>query len=149
VGVSVVNALSEWMTVEVKRDGAIYYQKYELGFPLAPVKEIGKTKKQETGTTVTFKPDGTIFKTTKFNFDTVIERMRELAYLNKEVTITIKDENENMEEIFHFKGGLIEFVKYLDETRTPLHKPIYIFGEKENTPVEIAFEYIQKIFTLM
>ncbi|KUO61852.1 DNA topoisomerase IV subunit B [bacterium BRH_c32] len=141
VGVSVVNALSEWMTVEVKRDGAIYYQKYELGFPLAPVKEIGKTKKQETGTTVTFKPDGTIFKTTKFNFDTVIERMRELAYLNKEVTITIKDENENMEEIFHFKGGLIEFVKYLDETRTPLHKPIYIFGEKENTPVEIAFEY--------
>lgn len=141
VGVSVVNALSEWMTVEVKRDGAIYYQKYELGFPVAPVKEIGKTKKQETGTTVTFKPDGTIFKTTKFNFDIVIERMRELAYLNKEVTITIKDEIENLEEIFHFKGGLIEFVKYLDETRTPLHKPIYIFGEKDNTPVEIAFEY--------
>ncbi|MCK9280369.1 MAG: DNA topoisomerase (ATP-hydrolyzing) subunit B [Melioribacteraceae bacterium] len=141
VGVSVVNALSEWMTVEVKRDGAIYYQKYELGFPVAPVKEIGKTKKQETGTTVTFKPDGTIFKTTKFNFDIVIERMRELAYLNKEVVITIKDEIENLEEIYHFKGGLIEFVKYLDETRTPLHKPIYIFGEKENTPVEIAFEY--------
>ncbi|MFA7288656.1 MAG: DNA topoisomerase (ATP-hydrolyzing) subunit B [Melioribacteraceae bacterium] len=141
VGVSVVNALSEWLTVEVKRDGAIYFQKYELGIPLAPVKEIGKTKKQETGTTVTFKPDGTIFKTTKFNFDIVIERMRELAYLNKDVTITIKDESENLEEIYHFKGGLIEFVKYLDETRSPLHKPIYIFGEKENTPVEIAFEY--------
>ncbi len=141
VGVSVVNALSEWLTVEVKRDGAIYYQKYELGIPQAAVKEIGKTKKQETGTTVTFKPDGTIFKTTKFNFDIVIERMRELAYLNKDVTITIKDERENLEEVFHFKGGLIEFVKYLDETRDVLHKPIYIFGEKDNTPVEIAFEY--------
>ena len=141
VGVSVVNALSEWLKVEVKRDGSIYYQEYERGFPKGPVKEIGKTKKNETGTKVTFMPDGEIFKTTKFKFETLAERMRELAYLNKDVTITIKDELEGEEEIYHFKGGIIEFVKYLDETRQTLHKPVYVEGEKEDTPVEIAFEY--------
>lgn len=141
VGVSVVNALSEWLKVEVKRDGSIYYQEYERGFPKGPVKEIGKTKKNETGTKVTFMPDGEIFKTTKFKFETLAERMRELAYLNKDVTITIKDELEGEEEIYHFKGGIIEFVKYLDETRQTLHKPVYVEGEKDDTPVEIAFEY--------
>lgn len=141
VGVSVVNALSEWLEVEVKRDGAIYTQKYKRGVPTGPVKEIGKTKKNETGTKVTFMPDGEIFKTTKFKFETLAERMRELAYLNKNITITIKDEEEDEEEIFHFKGGLIEFVKYLDENRQTLHKPVYIEGEKDDTPVEISFEY--------
>lgn len=141
VGVSVVNALSEWLKVEVKRDGSIYYQEYERGFPKGPVKEIGKTKKNETGTKVTFMPDGEIFKTTKFKFETLAERMRELAYLNKDVTITIKDELEGEEEVYHFKGGIIEFVKYLDETRQTLHKPVYVEGEKDDTPVEIAFEY--------
>lgn len=141
VGVSVVNALSEWCKVEVKRDGKIYFQEYQRGIPKAPVKQIGTYKSETTGTKVTFKPDKEIFKTTKFNFDTVAERLRELAYLNKNVTMTLRDENENQEEVYHFKGGLIDFVKYLDEQRTPLHKPIYIEGEKENTPVEIAFEY--------
>ncbi|MEW6005776.1 MAG: DNA topoisomerase (ATP-hydrolyzing) subunit B [Stygiobacter sp.] len=141
VGVSVVNALSEWCKVEVKRDGKIYVQEYQRGVPKAPVKQIGTYKSETTGTKVTFKPDKEIFKTTKFNFDTVAERLRELAYLNKNVTMTLRDENENQEEVYHFKGGLIDFVKYLDEQRTPLHKPIYIEGEKENTPVEIAFEY--------
>lgn len=141
VGVSVVNALSEWCKVEVKRDGKIYVQEYQRGIPKAPVKQIGTYKSETTGTKVTFKPDKEIFKTTKFNFDTVAERLRELAYLNKNVTMTLRDENENQEEVYHFKGGLIDFVKYLDEQRTPLHKPIYIEGEKENTPVEIAFEY--------
>ncbi|MCX7874957.1 MAG: DNA topoisomerase (ATP-hydrolyzing) subunit B [Melioribacteraceae bacterium] len=141
VGVSVVNALSEWCKVEVKRDGKIYFQEYQRGVPKAPVKQIGTYKSETTGTKVTFKPDKEIFKTTKFNFDTVAERLRELAYLNKEVTMTLRDENENQEEVYRFKGGLIDFVKYLDEQRTPLHKPIYIEGEKENTPVEIAFEY--------
>lgn len=141
VGVSVVNALSEWCKVEVKLDGKIHFQEYERGIPKAPVKVLGKAKKNDTGTTVTFKPDPEIFKVTTFNFEILAERMRELAYLNKTVTITIKDENENLEEKFRFKGGIVEFVKYLDETRTPFHKPIYIEGEKDGVPVEIAFEY--------
>ena len=141
VGVSVVNALSEWLKAEVRRDGKIYYQEYRRGEPVVQVKQIGTYKGDATGTKITFKPDGEIFKVTKFNFDTVSERIRELAYLNKEVTMTLKDENDGQEEVFKFKGGLIDFVKYLDETRQPIHKPIYIEGEKDQTPVEICFEY--------
>lgn len=141
VGVSVVNALSEWCKVEVKRDGQVYFQEYERGIPKADIKKLGKVKKNDTGTKVTFKPDNEIFKVTKFNFETLAERMRELAYLNKTVTITIKDIEEKLEEKFKFKGGIVDFVKYLDETRSPFHKPIFIEGEKDNVPVEIAFEY--------
>ncbi len=142
VGVSVVNALSEWLKVEVRRDGKIYFQEYKRGVPLKPVKEIGKTKRGERGTTVTFFPDPEIFKATEFRFDILAERMRELAYLNKNITIKIKDErNGGEEETFHFKGGLIEFVKYLDSSRQVLHKTVYIEGERDNTPVEIAFQY--------
>ncbi|BDQ03539.1 DNA topoisomerase (ATP-hydrolyzing) subunit B [Ignavibacterium sp.] len=141
VGVSVVNALSEWMKVEVRRDNKIYFQEYRRGAPVEKVKEIGTYKGEQTGTKITFMPDKTIFKVTKFNFETVAERLRELAYLNKDVTMILKDENEGTEETYRFKGGLIDFVKYLDEQREPIHKPIYIEGEKENTPVEIAFEY--------
>jgi DNA gyrase subunit B len=142
VGVSVVNALSEWLKVEVRRDGNIYFQEYKRGIPVKPVKEIGKVKKGERGTTTTFMPDNQIFKTTEFRFDILAERMRELAYLNKNISIKIKDErNGGQEETFHFKGGLIEFVKYLDSSREPLHKTIYIEGEKDNTPIEIAFQY--------
>ncbi len=141
VGVSVVNALSEWLIVEVKRDGKIYTQEYKRGVPKSAVKQTGTYKSENTGTKITFMPDKEIFKTTKFHFDTVAERLRELAYLNKEVTMTLKDESDNQEEVFKFKGGLIDFVKYLDENRSPIHKPVYIEGEKDNTPVEIAFEY--------
>lgn len=142
VGVSVVNALSEWLKVEVKRDGKKYFQEYRQGQPLKPVKEIGKVKRNETGTRTTFMPDKEIFKITSFKFDTLAERMRELAYLNKNISIKIKDiRNGGQEETYHFKGGLIEFVKYLDETREPLHKTVYIEGEKDNTPIEIAFQY--------
>jgi DNA gyrase subunit B len=142
VGVSVVNALSEWLKVEVKRDGKVYFQEYRQGQPLKPVKEIGKAKKNESGTTITFSPDKEIFKVTNFKFDTLAERMRELAYLNKNISIKIKDlRNGGQEETYHFKGGLIEFVKYLDETREQLHKTVYIEGEKDNTPIEIAFQY--------
>jgi len=141
VGVSVVNALSEWLKVEVRRDGKIYFQEYHRGVPKAPVKEIGTCKPDQTGTKITFKPDKEIFKTVKFNFDTVAERMRELAYLNKDVTMILRDEAEGLEETYRFKGGLIDFIKYLDEQREPIHKPIYIEGEKDGTPVEVAFEY--------
>jgi len=142
VGVSVVNALSEWLKAEVKRDGKVYFQEYRRGTPVKPVKEIGSAKKGETGTTITFLPDNTIFKVMQFRFDTLAERMRELAYLNKNITIKIKDERNGGEELtFQFKGGLIEFVKYLDAAREPLHKTVYIEGEKDNTPIEIAFQY--------
>jgi DNA gyrase subunit B len=141
VGVSVVNALSEWMKVEVRRDGITHFQEYHRGVAKSPVKQIGTYKGENTGTKITFKPDKEIFKVTKFNFDTVAERMRELAYLNKEVTMFLKDEAEEQEETYKFKGGLLDFVKYLDENRAPIHKPVYIEGEKENTPIEIAFEY--------
>jgi DNA gyrase subunit B len=141
VGVSVVNALSEWLKVEVRRDGKIYTQEYKRGVPQGPVKETGTYKKGKSGTKITFKPDKEIFKTVKFKYEIVAERLRELAYLNKDVTMILIDENEGIEEKYHFKGGLIDFVKYLDEQRNPLHKPIYIEGEKEGTPVEVAFEY--------
>ena len=142
VGVSVVNALSEWLKVEVKRNGVIYFQEYKRGIPVKPVKEIGKCKKNETGTKVSFLPDKEIFKVTNFRFDTIAERMRELAYLNKNVTINIKDERNGGEEVsYHFKGGIVEFVQYLDEARQPLHKTVYVEGERDNTPVETAFQY--------
>jgi len=141
VGVSVVNALSEVLIAEIRRDNKIYFQEYHRGIPVEKVKQIGTYKGDQTGTKITFKPDSEIFKATKFNFETVSERLRELAYLNKEVTMILKDENDGQEETFRFKGGLIDFVKYLDEQRTVLHKPVYIEGEKENTPVEISFEY--------
>lgn len=141
VGVSVVNALSEWLKVEVKRDGRLYFQEYHRGVPVKPVKEIDKAKKGETGTKTTFLPDGEIFKANKFKYDTLAERMRELAYLNKNITIKILDTRTGDGDTFHFKGGLVEFVKYLDEAREPLHKTIYIEGEKDNTPVEIGFQY--------
>jgi DNA gyrase subunit B len=142
VGVSVVNALSEWLKVEVKRDGKIYFQEYKRGLPVKPVKETGKAKRGERGTTVTFFPDPEIFQVTEFRFDTLAERMRELAYLNKSITIKIMDKrNSGEEETFHFKGGLIEFVKYLDSARHAIHKTVYVEGEKDNTPVEVAFQY--------
>lgn len=142
VGVSVVNALSEWLRVEVRRDGKVFEQEYERGIPKYKVREIGKTKKNETGTLVRFLPDTQIFKTTKFKFDTLAERMRELAYLNKTVSIILRDEREGGEEaVYHYKGGIIEFVKYLDEAREALHKTVYVEGEKDNTPVEVAFQY--------
>ena len=145
VGVSVVNALAEWLKAEVKRDGKIYFQEFRKGVPAAKVKEIGKTGKKETGTKITFFPDPEIFNTTEFKFSTIAERMRELAYLNKTITIIIKDErNGGEEETYHFKGGLVEFVQYLDENRQPLHKTVYIDGIKDNTPVEIAFQYTDR-----
>ncbi len=142
VGVSVVNALSEWLKVEVRRGGKVYFQEYKRGIPVKPVKEIGKCRKNETGTKTTFMPDSDIFKVNSFKFDTIAERMRELAYLNKNITIKIKDERNGGEEVsYHFKGGIIEFVQYLDEARQPLHKTVYVEGERENTPVEVAFQY--------
>ena len=139
VGASVVNALSGWCEVEVYRDGECYYQKYEKGFPVTPVKKTGKTK--NSGTKTTFMADEEIFAKVEYNFDSLANRMRELAFLNKDLRIILKDERDGNSEEFLFKGGLVEFIKYLDQSRTGLHKPIYINSEREGVEVEIAFEY--------
>lgn len=142
VGVSVVNALSEHMIATIKRDGKIYRQEYRQGIPQGDVIEIGTTPKKETGTTQWFRPDSSIFKNIEYRWDTLAERMRELAFLNPTVTITMTDEREDgISEVFHYKDGLVGFVKYIDSTRTAMIKPVMIAGEKENTPVEICFQY--------
>ena len=140
VGVSVVNALSEWCEVEISRDGTRYHQRYARGVPEAPVKTLGKTKK--TGTHTTFYPDIEIFKNIDFRFEVLEERLRELAYLNRNIRITLRDERSQEEEVFHFKGGLKDFVEYIDEARNSMiKKPIYVEGERDGTPVELAFQY--------
>lgn len=149
VGVSVVNALSEWLEAEVRRDGKISFQKYKKGDPVAPVKATGKTEKGKTGTRVTFLPDGTIFKNRSFKFETLAERLRELAFLNPDVTLTIRDERTKTleEEVFRFKGGLREFVQYIDATRpSTMKKVFYAKGEDKDengrmVEVEVAFQY--------
>lgn len=141
VGVSVVNALSEYLEVEVYRDGKIFYQKYVRGAAVSPVKTTGKVK-SKTGTRVTFYPDKLIFKNINFKYETLEDRLRELAYLNKDLTIIINDDRQNKKNEFKFKGGLIDFVKYLDEGEKSISgKPIYISGDRENIQVEIAFQY--------
>jgi len=142
VGVSVVNALSEHMISTVRREGKVYRQEYRRGAPQGPVKEIGTTQKSDTGTTQWFLPDPTIFRVNEFRWDTLAERMRELAFLNPQITITMRDEREEGgEEVFHYQDGLAGFVKYIDEHRTAIVKPVMISGEKENTPVEVCFQY--------
>ena len=149
VGVSVVNALSELLEVEVYRDGKVFYQKYKKGDPVAPVKTTGKAEKGKTGTKVTFMPDPTIFKNRNFKQETLAERLRELAFLNSEVTLSIEDlREENQEkETFHFEGGLVEFVKYIDATRHAVTKKVfYAKGSDKDedgraVEVETAFQY--------
>ncbi|MCS4228728.1 DNA topoisomerase (ATP-hydrolyzing) subunit B [Sphingobacterium sp. BIGb0165] len=147
VGVSCVNALSTLLKAEVHRDGKVYQQEYQIGKPLYDVKEVGVSDK--TGTIVTFHPDATIFtQTTVYNYDTLANRLRELAFLNKGVSLTLDDERETNEdgsekkETFHSEGGLKEFVKFLDGTRQALiPEPIYVEGIKQGIPVELALQY--------
>ncbi|HCD35708.1 DNA topoisomerase (ATP-hydrolyzing) subunit B [Chlorobium phaeovibrioides] len=139
VGASVVNALSEWCEVEVYRDGKAWFQRYHRGVPEGDVKEIGATS--ERGTKTTFMPDPEIFKVTEFRKDIIIDRMRELAFLNSNLKIVVQD-IEGEQETFHFEGGLKEFVLFTDANRLNLIKePVYIYGEKDSTIVEIALQY--------
>jgi DNA gyrase subunit B len=141
VGVSVTNALSSWCRVRVYRDGKIYQQEYEKGMPMYEMKIAGKVEKR-TGTETTFIPDSEIFKKTQFNFDTLSQRFMELAFLNKGLKIHLKDERTEQDKIFHAKGGLREFVVYLDVNRTSIQrKPIIIENKKEDVDVEVAFQY--------
>ncbi len=146
VGVSCVNALSDHMTTEVYREGKVYRQEYSQGKPLYSVKEVGTSDLR--GTVQTFHPDATIFQVSEYNYDTLAARLRELAYLNKGITLTLTDErnpNEDgtfRQETFHSDLGLVEFVKYLDGTRLPMiESVIYMEGEKQGIPVEIAMIY--------
>ncbi|PYP90314.1 MAG: DNA topoisomerase (ATP-hydrolyzing) subunit B [Blastocatellia bacterium AA13] len=143
VGVSVVNFLSEWLRVEIWRDGNTYEQEYERGVPLAPLKQTGKTRRR--GTKISFKPDTQIFEVTEFNFDTLSQRLREKAFLNSGIRITILDERTEKNHEFFYKGGIAEFVRHLNKSKDVLHpQPIYF--EKSGTDadpvgIEVAIQY--------
>jgi DNA gyrase subunit B len=144
VGVSCVNALSEWLKAEVHRDGKIYRMDFERGAPQGGLREEGESPIEETGTIISFKPDHQIFPELVFNFDTLRARLRELAFLNRGINITIRDEREGKqrEERFHYEGGIVEYVRWLNEGRTLIcSEPIYFEGEKDGIQIEIAMDY--------
>jgi DNA gyrase subunit B len=147
VGVSCVNALSSRLVATVRRDGFLWQQEYACGHPVTGVNQIRPLEDhEESGTTVRFWPDTSIFQVDEFRFDTLAERLRELAYLNKQVFISIEDRREEDEELrreeYHFEGGIVEFVDYLDETRTAIHEQtIFISDEDAEVPVELAMRY--------
>jgi DNA gyrase subunit B len=151
VGVSVVNALSKWLELEIRRDGKVWRQSYRRGDPQAPLQATGETKKR--GTKITFMPDEEIFETTEYSFDVLSQRLRELAFLNAGVRIKITDERvENKFHEFFYEGGINSFVEYLNRNKTALHpKPIYIKGEKGGVETEVSMQYNdtydEKIFT--
>ncbi|KUK56071.1 MAG: DNA gyrase subunit B [Atribacteria bacterium 34_128] len=141
VGISVVNALSEWLEVEVTRDKKIFFQRFERGNAVSDLKKIGRSSR--TGTKITFKPDPTIFEDTTFNFDNIAHRLREIAFLNAGVKINLKDEREENKEIsYKYNGGIREFVNYLNKNKNVLFsKPIFFKGKKEDIEVEAALQY--------
>ena len=140
VGVSVVNALSEWLDVEIKQNGTVYQQHYERGNPTGPLAVVGKTKGR--GTKITFKPDSEVFEILEFSWDILSQRLRELAFLNRDLKIALSDERTEKNQVFHYSGGIISFVEHLNKNKTPIHpKPVYISGEKEDIIVEIALQY--------
>ncbi|CKE79530.1 DNA topoisomerase IV subunit B [Streptococcus pneumoniae] len=140
VGASVVNALSEWLVVTIKRDGNIYEQRFENGgVPVTTLEKIGKTK--ESGTTMHFKPDTTIFSTTNYNYETLCERLRESAFLLKGMKISIKDERNDLEDVFHYETGIEAFVSYLNEEKDSIHPVVYFTGEQNGIEAELAFQF--------
>ncbi len=150
VGVSVVNALSETLDLEIWRNGQVYQQSYELGRPTADLDMTGTTKRR--GTKVTFKPDSKIFETTDFSFDTLAQRLRELAFLNGGIVITLDDERDGKNHKFHYEGGIVSFVTHLNKNKTAVHeKPIYMRGDKDGIDAEIALQwndgYAETIYT--
>ena len=140
VGVSVVNALSDWLDLEIWRDGEVWEQSYKCGVPKSRLAVTGKTRK--TGTKVTFHPDSSIFEKIDFSYDILAQRLRELAFLNKGLKITLQDERSDKTTEFRFTGGIVEFVKHLNRGKQTLHdSPIYIEGKRDNVEVEIALQY--------
>jgi len=150
VGASVVNALSESLTAEVKRSGKVYSQKYTRGKPLAPIKEVGTSDK--TGTKTTFKPDSEMFEVTEFSYDTVVNRLRELSFLNRGIKITLTDERTEKTQELHSEGGIKSFVEFLNRSKTKLHEdPIYFYAEAKGIYLEVSMQwndsYKENVFT--
>ncbi|RJE90498.1 DNA topoisomerase IV subunit B [Paenibacillus sp. 1011MAR3C5] len=150
VGASVTNALSEWLEVEIYRDGKIHKMRFEywiddkgkehVGDPVTGLEIIGNTNR--TGTKVTFKPDGRVFQTgTSFNYDTLAERLQEIAFLNSGLKVTIKDDRSGKIDVFHYEGGASQFVQYLNENKTVLHEVIHFAGDRDDIEVEVALQY--------
>lgn len=157
VGASVVNALSEWLEVEIRQDGKIYRQRYERGKPMYPLKEVGACALEETGSRVSFKPDGEIFQETLvYEFDILKQRLREMAFLTRGLKIILRDvrEEEPVEKSFHYEGGIKEFVSYLNKSKTPLYDNIMYFeGSRNNVYVEVALQhndsYTESVYTFV
>ncbi|MGA1822755.1 MAG: DNA topoisomerase (ATP-hydrolyzing) subunit B [Thermoplasmatota archaeon] len=152
VGVSVVNALSEWLEVTVTRDGKDHRQRYERGIAVSALEIIGDASKDTAGTSVRFMPDSKIFSTLEFKFDVLVHRIRELAFLNQGVRITLIEDESGREELFHYEGGLISFIQYIDRNRSSiLDSPIFFSGQREGVAIDIAMEwtdsYNEIIFT--
>ncbi|MBW2309482.1 MAG: DNA topoisomerase (ATP-hydrolyzing) subunit B [Deltaproteobacteria bacterium] len=150
VGVSVVNALSEYLDVEVYLKNSVYHQRYERGVTVSPLETVGKTKRR--GTSIHFRPDESIFESIEFSFDIICQRMRELAFLNTGLKITVSDDRTQRQKEFYYKGGIVSFVEYLNQNQDLVHaKPIFIQGERNGVSIDIAFQYsqsyIQKIFS--
>jgi len=142
VGVSAVNALSEWCEVEVKRDGKKHFQRYERGAPMGPIEVIGKVPKKETGNKTTFMYDRDIFKgDLDFRFETLMQRFREMAFVTRGVNLYLLDERTGRETTFYFEGGIISFVRYLNRNRKPLHDVVHVEREIDGTGIEVALQY--------
>ncbi len=150
VGVSVVNALSEWLDLEIKQNGKVFQQRYERGHPLVPLAVSGTTT--TTGTKITFKPDYQIFVDREYSYDILSQRLRELAFLNRGLKISIQDERSGKKQAFFYEGGIASFIEYLNKNKTPLHPaPIYLSKERDGIFVEIAFQYndsyVEQVFS--
>ncbi len=143
VGASVVNALSNWLEVQIYNEGKIYQQRYEKGHVCYPLKVVGECDKEKTGTKVTFLPDDTIFEDTVYDHDILKQRLREMAFLTKNLKIVLTDKREeNYEKVFHYEGGIKEFVKYLNSSKTPLYEDVLYFeGKKDGVYVEVAMQH--------
>lgn len=141
VGISVTNALSKALAVQVKRNGKLYEQKYEKGKTATPLKVIGQVDEKDTGTIINFIPDNEIFPVTDFSFDILSSRLRELAFLNKGISITIENQRDDKRHEFKYEGGIVSFVEYLNKNKNPLHKVVYFSKEKNGTQFEYALQY--------
>ncbi len=141
IGISVVNALAEWLELEIWQDGQVFEQRYERGKATESLKVTGKTRKR--GTQIVFKPDGEVFETVDFSFDVLAQRLRELAFLNKGLGITLRDarQGKEKEQSFRYKGGIVSFVEHLNGAKAPLHKPIFVEIEKPDLTLEVAIQY--------
>ncbi len=151
VGVSVVNALSKWLEAWITRDGGVFYQKYMRGKPVKDVERVEDVGKRKHGTVIKFYPDPKIFENIDFDVNIIVERVRELAFLNRKVKLTVTDERSNIKKEFCYDGGISEFVTYLNSSKTALSPVIYFSDEKENVEIEIAMQYtdsyVEEIFT--